>query len=127
MHIYTFVCRSLIVTLVCFGLTCLQSDVTQDGDALNNVATSRIAEAGLHQHSDDPPRFRHLLRRRYNADGSEMHGLYNEIVSANWSGYGISTMPPYTAASGSWYVPQVSYSPISTSSSSVRDTAITAH
>ena len=52
----------------------------------------------------------HLPMKPYrNPDGSFLRGLRGEATSANWSGYAVTTGAPYTSASATWQVPNVSY------------------
>jgi Peptidase A4 family len=43
------------------------------------------------------------------ADGSFIRGQRGEAVTSSWSGYAVTAGAPYTSASGTWQVPDVSY------------------
>src|SRR6266567_8815386 len=44
-----------------------------------------------------------------NADGSFKRGLRGEAVTTSWAGYAVTAAAPYTSASATWQVPNVSY------------------
>jgi hypothetical protein len=49
------------------------------------------------------------MKPRLNADGSFKRGLRGEVTTENWSGYAVTAGAPYTSASATWQVPDVSY------------------
>jgi hypothetical protein len=59
------------------------------------------------------PRLKHApIQLHRNPDGSPEHGLHNQFVSTNWSGYVVAnyqTGVKYTSANMTWVVPMVSY------------------
>jgi hypothetical protein len=53
---------------------------------------------------------KHLpMKPHLNADGSFKRGLRGEVTTDSWSGYGVTAGAPYTSASATWQVPNVSY------------------
>lgn len=59
----------------------------------------------------DPARHlaQHRLFRWRDANGRLQMGPENEVLSHNWSGYGLAGGGPYISVQGSWVVPTVSY------------------
>jgi hypothetical protein len=49
------------------------------------------------------------MHRWKEVNGQPQFGPENQILSHNWSGYGLGQGGPYTAVQGSWAVPAVSY------------------
>src|SRR5207247_268597 len=44
-----------------------------------------------------------------NADGSFKRGLRGTVLTGSWAGYAVTVAAPYTSASATWQVPNVSY------------------
>jgi len=49
------------------------------------------------------------MKPYHNADGSFKRGLRGEVTTQTWSGYAVTAGAPYTSASATWQVPDVSY------------------
>jgi Peptidase A4 family len=45
----------------------------------------------------------------YNANSSVKRGLRNEIVNGYWSGYAATAAAPYSSASATWQIPNITY------------------
>src|SRR5438128_201780 len=77
------------------------------GAALAIAVTSGPALAETTEPSEEPT---HLpMKPHRNADGSVKRGLRGTIVTGSWAGYAVTTGAPYTSASATWQVPNVSY------------------
>lgn len=78
------------------------------------------SSAGLHQTALTGVKHAPVHVKR-NPDGTPAHGLRNEWVSSNWSGYELAnfqTGQKYTQAKMTWVVPAVQYGPSTDSTSS---------
>ena len=62
------------------------------------------------QTAEPPQGAMHLPMKAYrHADGSFIRGQRGEVTTQNWSGYAVTANAPYTSASATWQVPNVSY------------------
>jgi hypothetical protein len=78
------------------------------GIALVLVVALNLAPATA-QDAAHPGSLKHLPMQPYrNADGSFMR-FRGEITTQSWSGYAMTAAAPYTSASATWQVPDVSY------------------
>jgi hypothetical protein len=71
------------------------------------VFTSEPVAAQTAERSQEPT---HVPMKPYrNADGAFIRGQRGEVTTQNWSGYAATAGAPYTSASATWQVPDVSY------------------
>jgi Peptidase A4 family len=77
------------------------------GAALAVAVTSGPVAAQHPEHADGST---HLPMQPYhNPDGSFVRGFRGGIITGSWGGYAVTTGAPYTSASGTWQVANVSY------------------
>jgi hypothetical protein len=75
------------------------------------AALAAVASGPVGAETDGPSEGpTHLpMQPHRNADGSFKHGLRGTIVTGSWAGYAVTAGSPYTSASATWQVPNVSY------------------
>jgi len=77
------------------------------GAALAVAVTSGPAVAQTAEPSEEPT---HLpMKPHRNADGSLKHGFRGTVTTQSWAGYAVTAGAPYTNASATWQVPNVTY------------------